>query len=93
MKVQDAIDQLKEMYALNDDIIIAWWDYEFVKETNPKLTEEIWEDITGFSEYKMDWSHINEDIDWYIWDKIEDAKIDSDRNKLRAKYSKEDSDE
>ncbi len=74
MKVQDAIDQLTEMYDLDDDIIIAWWSYDFVKETNPELTEEIWEDITGWSEYKMDWSNINEDIGWYIWDKIEDAE-------------------
>ena len=74
MKVQDAIDQLTEMYDLDENIIIGWWSYDFVKETNPELTEEIWEDITGWSEYKMDWSHINEDIDWYIWDKIKDAE-------------------
>jgi len=74
MKVQDAIDQLTEMYDLDENIIIGWWSYDFVKEDNPELTKEIWEDITGWSEYKMDWSNINEDIGWYIWDKIEDAE-------------------
>ena len=70
MTRQDAVEQLKEMYEPDENIIIAWWDQGFVKEQIPELTDEIWEDVANWSEYKMDWSHINEDIADYIHDKI-----------------------
>ena len=70
MTRQDAVEQLKEMYGPDENIIIAWWDQGFVEEQVPGLTDEIWEDVANWSEYKMDWSHINEDISDYIHDKI-----------------------
>jgi len=73
MTRDDAIEQLKEMYEPNEHIIIAWWDQEFVKEQCPELTDEIWEVVADWSEYKLDWSNINEDIDDYICDQIRDS--------------------
>ena len=73
MTRQDAVNQLKNMYGPNENIIIAWWDQEFVKEQVPELTDEIWEVVADWSEYKMDWSYINEDIADYIHLKIQDS--------------------
>ena len=73
MTRDDAIEQLTEMYAPNEHLIIAWWDQGFVKEQCPELTDEIWEVVADWSEYKLDWSNINEDIDDYICDQIRDS--------------------
>jgi len=73
MTRNDAIEQLKEMYEPNENIIIAWWDQKFVKEQVPELTNDIWEVVADWSEYKLDWSHINEDISDYILKKIQNS--------------------
>jgi len=73
MTRDDAIEQLKQMYDPNEHIIIAWWDQGFVEEQISELTDEIWEDVANWSEYKLDWSHINEDIADYILNKIQDS--------------------
>ena len=73
MTRDDAVTQLIEMYEPDEHIIIAWWSQEFVKEQNPELTDEIWEAVADWSEYKLDWSHINDDMSDYIYDQIQDS--------------------
>jgi len=73
MTRQDAVDELTQMYEPYEHIIIAWWDQGFVEEQIPELTDKIWEDVANWSEYKMDWSHINEDIADYISLRIQDS--------------------
>jgi hypothetical protein len=70
MRIQDAIDQLTEMYDPNEEIIIAWWDFDsFDHIVNDyqtfKTLVENWES-------DFDWSGAHDDIVWWLTHRNDD---------------------
>ena len=66
MKISDAIKYLTEAERLqpNGHIAIAWWDSEFFKDNDIK--NENWPYVCERIESKFDWSHTNEQMEYFI---------------------------
>ena len=67
MKVQDLIKILKRKFDLNDDVVIAWWDYEDTVEAldledNEELSKDDFSDFAAFLDDGLEWSHISENF-------------------------------
>lgn len=69
MKVKDAIVQLQEMYDPNEDIIIAWWEYEAFSHV---VTRDQWKEYNEIVDYNTDWSDLHDQMVASFEDTIED---------------------
>ena len=59
MKVQDAILQLQEMYNPNEDIIIAWWEYEAFSHI---VTKDQWKEYVELVDDNTDWADVHDQM-------------------------------
>ena len=67
MKVHDLIKILKRKFDLNDDVVIAWWDYEDTVEAldledNEELSKDDFSDFAAFLDDGLEWNHISENF-------------------------------
>ena len=77
MKVHEVIKRLQDNYSPDDDIVVAWWDYEAVMDIL-ETTEYYPEDSRGFVEKwedkkltKEEFSDLAEDIEDYTsWNHV-----------------------
>jgi len=69
MKVQDAIVQLQEMYEPNEDIIIAWWEYETFSHV---ITRDQWKEYVELVDDNTDWSDIHDQMVFRFEDLIKE---------------------
>ena len=68
MKVHEVIKRLQDNYSPDDDIVVAWWDYNLtiqelglsVQEAKRKLSKDDFSDLAEDIEHYTDWNHVSE---------------------------------
>ena len=67
MKVHEVIKRLQDNYSLDDDIVVAWWDYNLtiqelglsVEEAKRKLSKDDFSDLAEDIEHYTDWDLVS----------------------------------
>ena len=68
MKIHEVIKRLQDNYSPDDDIVVAWWDYNFtiqelglsVEEAKRKLSKDDFSDLAEDIEHYTDWNLVSE---------------------------------
>ena len=67
MKVHEVIKRLQDNYSPDDDIVVAWWDYNLtiqelglsVEEAKRKLSKDDFSDLAEDIEHYTDWDLVS----------------------------------
>jgi hypothetical protein len=86
MKVSKLIAELQRDYKPDDELIVAYWDKNFIGEMNNSEEDITEEDFRFIAEADYDWSSINEQIsdtyDSLLQEKYQEEQTDNQEKEL-----------